>query len=147
MRRTFARPDIKFFCDIHYDPFLYMQDHGKVYGEHTSLVQRRVHLFIAFLLQALLFPCMNTRPRSPHSGRQRKVRAKERIACAQCCSVHWFTGRTFRSIEFLNGNPGLVAEDNAMAFLSDDGGETYNRCHCELYSLCHLTRSSEQRKL
>jgi hypothetical protein len=26
------RPDIKFFCDLDYDPFLIMQDQGKVYG-------------------------------------------------------------------------------------------------------------------
>lgn len=34
-------------------------------------------------------------------------------------------------LEFIHGNPHLVSPDNAMAFLSDDGGETYNRCHCE----------------
>ena len=27
-------------------------------------------------------------------------------------------------------NPELVAPDNGMNFLSDDGGLTYNRCHC-----------------
>lgn len=26
------RPDVKFFCDIDYDPFLIMQDQKKVYG-------------------------------------------------------------------------------------------------------------------
>ncbi|KAJ7273728.1 alpha-1,2-mannosyltransferase-like protein [Mycena haematopus] len=31
--------------------------------------------------------------------------------------------------EFINANPSLVSPDNAMDFLSDDGGETYNRCH------------------
>ena len=29
-----SRPDVTFFCDLDYDPFLYMQDHEKVYGEH-----------------------------------------------------------------------------------------------------------------
>ncbi len=32
---------------------------------------------------------------------------------------------------FIEEYPEYVAEDNAMAFLSDDGGESYNRCHCE----------------
>ena len=32
---------------------------------------------------------------------------------------------------FLAENPGLTPEDNAMNFISDDGGETYNKCHCE----------------
>ena len=27
-------------------------------------------------------------------------------------------------------NPDLVPPDNGMNFLSDDGGLTYNRCHC-----------------
>ena len=33
-------------------------------------------------------------------------------------------------IEFMKENPETLAEDNAMKFISDDGGETYNRCHC-----------------
>ncbi|KAF9511666.1 glycosyltransferase family 15 protein [Hydnum rufescens UP504] len=31
--------------------------------------------------------------------------------------------------EFIQANPELVTADNAMGFLSDDGGETYNHCH------------------
>jgi alpha 1,2-mannosyltransferase len=31
--------------------------------------------------------------------------------------------------EFIEENPTLIPKDNAMAFLSDDNGETYNRCH------------------
>lgn len=27
-----CRPDVKFFCDLDYDPFLIMQDQKKVYG-------------------------------------------------------------------------------------------------------------------
>jgi hypothetical protein len=27
-------------------------------------------------------------------------------------------------------NPELIAPDNGMGFLSDDGGLNYNRCHC-----------------
>jgi alpha 1,2-mannosyltransferase len=33
--------------------------------------------------------------------------------------------------EFMELHPEHLAEDNAMAFLSDDGGLTYNKCHCE----------------
>lgn len=42
------------------------------------------------------------------------------------------------SLGFINENPELVPADNAMAFLSDDGGETYNRCHCECIRLCMI---------
>lgn len=31
--------------------------------------------------------------------------------------------------EFMKANPSLMPKDNALKFLSDDGGETYNRCH------------------
>ncbi|KAF8238655.1 glycosyltransferase family 15 protein [Tricholoma matsutake] len=31
--------------------------------------------------------------------------------------------------DFIRANPGMISADNAMGFLSDDGGETYNRCH------------------
>ena len=40
-------------------------------------------------------------------------------------------------VEFINSNPDLVSPDNAMAFISDDGGETYNRCHCESFVVCY----------
>jgi alpha 1,2-mannosyltransferase len=33
--------------------------------------------------------------------------------------------------EFMELHPEHLAEDNEMAFLSDDGGLTYNKCHCE----------------
>jgi len=31
--------------------------------------------------------------------------------------------------DFMKKHPEFVAEDNAMGFMSDDGGETYNKCH------------------
>ena len=34
--------------------------------------------------------------------------------------------------EFTQAHPEHVANDNAMKFLSDDGGDTYNKCHCTL---------------
>jgi hypothetical protein len=32
--------------------------------------------------------------------------------------------------EFIQENPDVVVNDNAMAFISDDGGDTFNKCHC-----------------
>lgn len=34
--------------------------------------------------------------------------------------------------EFIKKYPEYLAKDNAMGFLSADGGETYTRCHCML---------------
>lgn len=36
-------------------------------------------------------------------------------------------------------NPNLMPKDNALGFLSDDKGETYNKCHCE-FSHCGISR-------
>ncbi len=30
-------------------------------------------------------------------------------------------------------NPDLIAPDNGLRFISDDGGLTFNRCHCMFY--------------
>ncbi|KAG8691370.1 alpha 1,2-mannosyltransferase 2.4.1, partial [Ceratobasidium sp. 395] len=76
-------PDVKFYCDLNDDPFLFMQDNKKVYGFTIALYE---------------FP--------------------ETIATL------WNATR-----EFIQKYPELVPEDNAMAFLSDDEGQTYNNCH------------------
>ncbi|KAF8921281.1 glycosyltransferase family 15 protein [Mucidula mucida] len=78
-----VEPDVKFFCDLDYDPFLIMQDQQKVYGFTVSLYE--YERTIPTLWQAVR--------------------------------------------EFMETHPGLVVNDNAMDFLSDDGGLTYNRCH------------------
>jgi len=33
--------------------------------------------------------------------------------------------------DFIKKNPQYVAKDNAMGFLSDDGGRSYSLCHCK----------------
>ncbi|KZT26457.1 glycosyltransferase family 15 protein [Neolentinus lepideus HHB14362 ss-1] len=78
-----VEPDVKFFCDLDYDPFLVMEDGKKVYGFTVSLYEYEATI-----------PTL------------------------------WNAVK-----EFVNANPDLVAKDNAMSFISDDGGETYNRCH------------------
>ena len=34
-------------------------------------------------------------------------------------------------LNFLRENPHYLAKDNAMEFLSNDGGRSYSLCHCE----------------
>lgn len=41
-----------------------------------------------------------------------------------------------RHAEFMDANPDLIEPDNAMRFISDDGGKTYNNCHCEWFRDC-----------
>lgn len=33
--------------------------------------------------------------------------------------------------DFLKSHPEYLAEGNAMSYISDNGGEEYNLCHCE----------------
>ncbi|KAF9053701.1 glycosyltransferase family 15 protein [Hymenopellis radicata] len=81
--RYYWRPDIKFFCDIAYDPFVYMQEHEKIYSFTVSLLEWE--------------------PTIP---------------------TLWSTVK-----EFIALNPNYVDPQNAMDYLSNDGGDTYNLCH------------------
>ena len=40
---------------------------------------------------------------------------------------------------FVKENPQYVAENNAMGYMSEDGGNSYNLCHCE--SSCRHPRT------
>ncbi|KAF7296404.1 Glycosyltransferase family 15 protein [Mycena chlorophos] len=76
-------PDVRYFCTLSYDPFLFMQDEGKKYGFTISL---------------------------PEYG--------------ETITTLWDAVK-----EFVRDHPEHVVKDNAMGFLSDDNGDSYNRCH------------------
>ncbi|KAL8805374.1 MAG: hypothetical protein Q9200_005454 [Gallowayella weberi] len=78
-----VEPSIELYCDVNYDTFKYMRDHGKKYS---------------FVLS--LYEYIETIP------------------------TLWDSVKTF-----MKEHPEHIAEDNSMKFLSDDNGETYNRCH------------------
>ncbi|PPQ78267.1 hypothetical protein CVT25_011726, partial [Psilocybe cyanescens] len=78
-----VEPDVKFFCDLDYDPFLLMEDQNKMYGFNIALYE----------FQATI-PTL------------------------------WSAVK-----EFMDKNPELIAPNNAMGFLSDNGGTSYNLCH------------------
>ncbi|KAI0079942.1 glycosyltransferase family 15 protein [Panus rudis PR-1116 ss-1] len=76
-------PDVTFFCDLDYDPFMFMQENNKVYGFTVSLYEYE-----------------STIP------------------------TLWDAVKGF-----MHDNPDLLTPGNSMEFISDDGGNTYNRCH------------------
>lgn len=78
-----VEPNVKFFCDIHYDPFRFMAENKKKYS---------------FVLS--LYEYIETIPTLWESTKK-----------------------------FIKNHPEHVVPGNSMDFLSDDGGETYNRCH------------------
>ncbi|KJA27200.1 glycosyltransferase family 15 protein [Hypholoma sublateritium FD-334 SS-4] len=81
--RYYWRPDVKFFCDLDYDPFHLMRTNNKTYGFTISLPEWQ--------------------PTIP---------------------TLWNAVK-----EFTTEHPEYISPDNAMGFLSDDGGESYNLCH------------------
>ncbi|PFH47538.1 glycosyltransferase family 15 protein [Amanita thiersii Skay4041] len=76
-------PDVHFHCDVQFDPFLYMEDHDKVYS--FTIAMYEFEATIPTLWQTVT--------------------------------------------DFKNKHPEFIAKDNAMNFLSDNGGERYNLCH------------------
>ena len=66
---------------------------------------------------------MSTEPRSRHCGKPREVLIR--------ISLLGITKQS-RGSDFLKTHPEYLAEGNAMDFISDNGGEEYNLCHCEL---------------
>ncbi|KAJ7632634.1 glycosyltransferase family 15 protein [Roridomyces roridus] len=78
-----VEPSVRFFCDLDYDPFLYMEEHDKIYSFTIALEEHR-----------------------------------------ETVKTLWDSVK-----EFVAENPHLVNPENAMDFLSNDGGEQYNMCH------------------
>jgi len=85
-------PDVKLFCDIDYDPFLFMQDNKKVYGFTLSLYE-----------------------------------------FTETIPTLWDVTK-----EFMKLHPQYIHKDNALGFLSDDNGETWNHCHCMSSNLTQI---------
>ncbi|GAA6044091.1 hypothetical protein JCM8097_000206 [Rhodosporidiobolus ruineniae] len=76
-------PGVKFYCDIDYDPFVYMRGNGKQYGFTVSLYEYEATI-----------PTL------------------------------WKTTK-----DFVDQNPQYLAKPNALDWISNDKGETYNRFH------------------
>ena len=78
-----VEPSIELYCDISFDPFLYMKKNKKKYSFVISL-----------------YEYYETIP------------------------TLWDSVK-----KFMKNHPEHIVEGNAMAFVSDDGGESYNKCH------------------
>ncbi|KAF9484134.1 glycosyltransferase family 15 protein [Pholiota conissans] len=78
-----VEPGVTYFCDLDYDPFLFMQDNDKLYSFTLALPEY-----------------VTTVP------------------------TLWDEVKAFMA-----NNTDLISRDNAMDFLSNDGGLTYNLCH------------------
>jgi len=78
-----VEPDVHFRCDIAYDPFVFMEDHDKVYSFTITMYE-----FYATI------PTL------------------------------WDTVK-----KFMDEHPQYISPNNSMAYMSDDGGASFNLCH------------------
>jgi alpha 1,2-mannosyltransferase len=78
-----VEPSVKLFCDVNYDPFVFMKENKKKYSFVISL-----------------YEYVETIPTLWESTKK-----------------------------FMKNHPEHIAQDNSMAFISDDNGDTYNHCH------------------
>jgi len=76
-------PDVHFHCNINFDPFLFMEDHNKIYAFTITMYEYE-----------------------------------------RTIPTLWGHVK-----DFIKLHPEFVAQDNAMNFISDNNGETYNLCH------------------
>ncbi|SCV70130.1 BQ2448_1524 [Microbotryum intermedium] len=88
-------PGVKFFCDLAYDPFVFMRDNDKKYGWAISIYE-----------YAETIPSL--------------------WSVTQGESISVVTGSVW---DFIHKNQRLIAPNNLIDWISDDLGETYNRCH------------------
>jgi len=78
-----VEPEVKFFCNLDYDPFKFMEEHNKTYAFTISLVEWE-----------------------------------------QTIPTLWQHVK-----DFVRDYPQYLSKDNALRFLSEDGGNSYNLCH------------------
>jgi alpha 1,2-mannosyltransferase len=76
-------PSVDYYCDVDYDPFLWMEKNKKVYGFNVAIYEFR-----------------------------------------KTIETLWPTVK-----DFATKYPHHISRNNAMSFLSDNGGKEYNLCH------------------
>jgi hypothetical protein len=68
----------------------------------------------------------NTKRPSQHFGPSSRVRS--------ISPIEGWHSLTVPMVDFIAAHPQYIAHDNALGFLTDNGGDTYNLCHCEFPS-------------
>lgn len=112
-----CRPDVAFHCLIKEDPFVYMEDSEKVYGQ-GSLSFRTPHLT---LCQGFTIAVRDI---------EQTVRTLWTHVKGSAQSLRLELGAQL-PLEFMNLHPEHISQRNSMYFLSQDQGKTYSTCHCK----------------
>jgi alpha 1,2-mannosyltransferase len=104
------RPNVNFYCELQFDPFLYMQDHRKTYGFTMSLFEFGASV--------------------PTLWKHTKGMLQSSALTLQFALLVTKHSYLF-FVDFMMKYPRLINKDSATRFITDDGGKTYNNCHCE----------------
>ncbi len=111
---------MQFFCDVTYDPFVYMQENDKVYSERrTAMMYRPQHTdgFSGFTIS--LVEWEPTIPTLWSTVKGENVCATPGYDCY------------LMQAEFVKRYPEYLSQNNSLGFLSDNDGVGYNLCHCK----------------
>ena len=114
---------MRFHCDVHFDPFLFMQENNKIYGLsllHFSLSNFHFPFMGHFRVHDLVI-------RVPAHDPDALVRRRR---YAHPPFVFLTALNRIGTADFVAEHPEFVSPNSAMNFLSDDGGDSYNNCHC-----------------
>jgi alpha 1,2-mannosyltransferase len=118
---------VRFHCDIHFDPFLFMQENNKIYGlfllhfpfsNVISVSTPCSWIILGFTISTYEFPRTIETLWSTVGG----------TPIVQPFVPH--SSQPHRDADFVAEHPEFVSPNSAMDFLSDNKGESYNLCHC-----------------
>ena len=119
---TWHRPEAQYYCDVDFDPFTVMRENKKTYSPFFLLLACRTSNPTLFNSGFVL-----TLPEEPKSidSLWPTVKGASTLPSPSTCA---FTSplRT----QFIAQYPQYIVPDNAMNFLSDNGGDDYNNCLC-----------------
>lgn len=113
-----VEPDVRFFCDIDYDPFLLMQDEGKVYGFTMAL--REIQQTVATLWQTVKEFTIS-HPEYVHPENGLGFLSHDGGETYNLC--HWWSNFEIADMDFWRGE----AYSNFFEHLDRAGGFYYER--------------------
>ena len=115
------RPEVKFFCNLDYDPFKFMAENNKVYGGSLPIRKRWVEWTFWYHFTGFTISLLEWSQTIPTLWQRVKG--------------FFYFGWGFWSLpnefeDFVGDHPQYLSKNNSLRFVSDDGGDSYNLCHC-----------------
>lgn len=125
------RPEAQYHCDVNSDPFTFMRENKKTYGPFLF------SCIVYVTNQPISTPLL--RVHALHAGRREinSVAVAHRERCVHPLPAACRPARSYcpRRAEFIERYPQYVTPNDAMDFLSDNGGVDYNMCQCMSVSI------------